>query len=306
LRPGTTLGLNRVRRRASSSFSQESRVTLFIVMTMSLSSDGGFDANFWSDSQTPHRSSTESTPRPRTVLLPLIEAKLRLPNAKKGIRRTKLLELLERSARNHAGTLMVGRAGSGKTTLAADFARRIPSVGWNSIDAGDSDWAVFSRYFQAMVLGREFDDQERDGSDVPQQRTPLEMFAELLTNLEARSREWPKLLVLDGVDHLFDSEWFNEFFDMMMASVPPDVHILVLSRTKPPNPLWRLRSKQVINVMDEKLLAFSLPETEKLFALHGRRGRRAAASAHQECYGRPGKLVRFLEADGRVAQNRER
>lgn len=255
---------------------------------MSLSTDGGFDTIYLSESQTSPRISVESTSRSRAAALPLIEGKLRSPETKKGIERTRLLEMLDRSVQNHTGTLLIGRAGAGKTTLAADFARRFPTVGWYSIDAGDSDWTVFSRYFQAMILGK-------GSGDRVFQRTPLEMFADLLTRLEAKSKEWPRLIVLDGVDHLFDSEWFKEFFDMMMASLPPDSHVLVLSRTRPPNPLWRLRSKQVINVIDEKVLAFSLPETEKLFALHGRRNRRAAAAAQKECYGRAGKLVRLLE-----------
>ena len=264
-------------------------------MSMALSSENGFDTCLWSEGQSPHRSTEDPATRSRTTL-PLIEAKLRLPKEEKGIVRAKLLELLERSFGSHAGTLLVGRAGSGKTKLAADFARRFPSVGWYSIDAGDSEWTVFSRYFQAMILGKEFKDRRGEDEGRTGRRTPLEMFAELLTALEARSRNWPALLVLDGVDHLFDSKWFKDFFDMLMASVPADVHLLVLSRTKPPNPLWRLRSKQVIKVIDERLLVFSLSETEKLFALHGRRSRRDAAIAHAECYGRPGKLVSFLES----------
>lgn len=263
-------------------------------MTMALSTDDGFDTYSWSESQTSHRSSAEIVSRPRAVSLPLIDAKLRLPEAKKGVPRTKLIELLERSARGHAGTLLVGRAGSGKTVVAAEFAQTIPDAAWYSIDAGDADWSIFSRYFREMVMGKEAESGNATGE--PQVRTPLEMFADLLTMLETRSREWPRLLVLDGVDHLFDTKWFTEFFAMLVASLPPYAHVLVLSRTKPPTPLWRLRSKQVINVVDEKVLAFSLSETEKLFALHGRRTRREAAAAHKEYYGRVGKLVRFLES----------
>lgn len=265
-------------------------------MTMALSSDNGFDTFYWPESQISHQPSAGPASLPRAAVLPLIDAKLQLPKANKGVTRTKLLGLLERSALGHAGTLLVGRAGSGKTMLAAAFARKASGAGWYSIDAGDGDWAVFSRYFRAMILGKEPD--EPDGTRPPEARTPPEIFADLSARLEARSREWPGLIVLDGVDHLFDSKWFAEFFSMMMASLPPHAHVLVLSRTSPPTPLWRLRSKQVVNVVDEKLLAFSLSETEKLFANHGRRSRREAAAAHRECYGRPGNLVQLLESSG--------
>lgn len=257
-------------------------------MTMSLSGDGGLDAYYLSESHTPPLPSGGAPARSRSVSLPLIEGKLRQPEISPAVERTRLLKMLERSINEHTGTLLIGRAGSGKTTLAADLARRMPTVAWYSIDAGDSDWDVFCRYFQAMLFGKER--YERASGRV-EDRTPPELFATLLARLD----EWPRLLVLDGMDHLFDSEWFKQFFDIMMASLPPQSHVLVLSRTRPPNPLWRLRSKQVINVIDEKLLAFSLTETEKLFALHGRRGRGSAAAAHKECYGRAGKLLRYLD-----------
>src|SRR5687767_6872718 len=143
-------GLNRPGPDQNSSFSQEYIFKMLFVMTMALSSENGFDTYSWSDSQTSPLSSAGSASRPRSTALPLIGAKLRLPKGRKGVTRTRLMELLDRSTRNHSGTLLVGRTGSGKTTLASDFARRFSSVGWYSIDAGDSDWTVFSRYFRAM------------------------------------------------------------------------------------------------------------------------------------------------------------
>lgn len=263
-------------------------------MTMALLSEDCFDTRCRPEPGIFHRTAAGGEQR-RTSELPLIAAKLRLPDAAEGVARIPLIELLERSVRIYSGTLLIGRAGSGKTALAAELARKVPKAVWYSIDAGDADWGVFSRYFQATVLGAV---QGVASSAGPAEHTPLEMFAGLLTRLDARSHQWPALMVLDGVDHLFDSKWFAEFFAMLMASLPPHAHVLVLSRTRPPTPLWRLRSKQVINVVDERLLAFSLAETEKLFALHGRKNRREAAAALKECYGRVGKLVRHLETRG--------
>ena len=46
----------------------------------------------------------------------------------------------------------------------------------------------------------------------------------------------------------------------------------MLSRSKPPTPIWRMRSKQVLNVIDEKLLAFSAAEANEFFTHRGVNG----------------------------------
>jgi ATP/maltotriose-dependent transcriptional regulator MalT len=63
----------------------------------------------------------------------------------------------------------------------------------------------------------------------------------------------------------------------------------MLSRSKPPTPIWRLRSKQVLNVIDEKLLAFSLAEAQEFFAFHGV-SQADVAAALAESFGHAGGL----------------
>jgi LuxR family transcriptional regulator, maltose regulon positive regulatory protein len=261
-------------------------------MTMALMRDNGLDAYYPQDTPaTPVFRSCSSAPTTRKV--PLIEAKLHAPDPAGSEVQDRLLKLLERSAQNHVGTLVVGRAGSGKTSLAASFAKRFPEASWYSVDAGDAEWPVFSRYYEAAVLGRGASPGKGRRSG-PAFGTPVELFAELTARLESNGTGWPKLLILDGIHHLFDSFWFPEFFTLLLGSLQPPSHVLLLSRSRPPNPLWRLRSKQFLNVIDEKLLAFSPAEAAELFARHGL-SKREAAAVHRETYGQPAKLIRNLE-----------
>jgi len=67
----------------------------------------------------------------------------------------------------------------------------------------------------------------------------------------------------------------------------------MLCRSKPPSPLWRLRSKQVLNVIEEDQLAFTTDETEALFRMLDSTADPSAAQ--EEAFGRVGKLVELAE-----------
>ena len=104
----------------------------------------------------------------------------------------------------------------------------------------------------------------------------------------------PVLIVLDDIHNVFDCDWFVEFFTTLLYSLPSDVHLLMLSRSNPPVPLWRLRSKQVLGVIDEKLLAFNLEETEK-FLKSGSISTEKALQAHRKSFGRISRLKMIAE-----------
>ena len=231
----------------------------------------------------------EAGPASESRPVPLITAKLQPPDTGKTLPRKWLTGLLSKSARNAAATIIVGRAGTGKTTVAADFVSAHPGAAWYTIDAVDGDWRTFQSYFRAAVFR---DGGKAEGEPVhavPACDSALDLFADVTAGLELRSMGWPPLLVLDGIHHLFDRVWFQDFFDHLIASTPIGSHTMMLSRSKPPTPIWRLRSKQVLNVIDEKLLAFSPAEAEEFFAFHGAPETDIEA-ALAESFGRAGSL----------------
>jgi len=230
----------------------------------------------------------------RPIEMPLIRAKLRTPSTSEVFDRNWLLELLDRSMKNSAATLLVGRTGSGKTALAANFASRVSDHSWYSIDASDADWNSFQRYFRAALT----DDRERTQAkkainEITFSSTPVELFADITAALELREKGWPSVIVLDNVHHLFDCSWFEEFFAFLIASLPHTSHVFLLSRSKPPTPVWRLRSKQILSVIDERSLAFSPTEAVELFAKNGL-SKDAAVKAQAQTFGRPADMIEFI------------
>src|SRR5258705_3994599 len=68
------------------------------------------------------------------------------------LRRPRLLALLDRSLGSRICTIISGRAGTGKTTLAADFAASCNRrVAWYKVDAPDGEFGVFMDYLAASI-----------------------------------------------------------------------------------------------------------------------------------------------------------
>jgi LuxR family maltose regulon positive regulatory protein len=235
----------------------------------------------------------------------LLAEKLSVPRFRGLIERPRLDDLLTRSIEQFPATLISGRAGTGKTALASAFARSHGRAAWYSVESSDIEWNVFTHYFAACVL-RAAKSKLQPADVLPANAEPsqssmatslISVFAEAETALLHE----PLLIVLDGIHHLFDAPWFGEFFGLLLSSLPENTSLLLLCRSKPPSPLWRLRSKQQLNVIDEKLLAFNLAETVELTAKLGLK-RSDAERAHAETFGRVSKLIEF--ADRRRAKSR--
>ena len=264
-------------------------------MTMGFIGEDGIDPGCCSITRSTSVFYSDSAKPVRQASIPVIESKIRRPTVEGLPVQKRLIATVKRSLANHPATMLVGRAGSGKTFLAANIAAGARGTAWYSLDAADADWTVFQRYFRAVALSKDKRPKKRDVKESAMMRMPFELVAEISAVFDTSRKNWPKLIVLDGVHHLYDSDWFKEFIDHLTKSLPPPSHLLMTSRSKPPNSLWRLRSKQVLNVIDEKVLEISLSESEDLFSRNGL-SRREGKVAHDESFGRAGKLMRILES----------
>jgi ATP/maltotriose-dependent transcriptional regulator MalT len=229
----------------------------------------------------------------------LFAEKLRVPEFKKNISRPRLNELLAKSSVQFGATLICGRAGTGKTALAADFASRYKRVAWYSVEAAESDWNIFSKYLAAGIFENKSSHKTlfREDSDSVQEKIS-KFLGRLFSQIEDEYNDESLLIVLDDVHHVFDAEWFNDFLHLLIHSLLPNVNLLLLSRGKPPAPLWRLRSKQVLNVVDEKLLALNVEETEQLYNNYGLNIEHAK-KAHRDSFGRISKLMLSINSGGK-------
>jgi ATP/maltotriose-dependent transcriptional regulator MalT len=224
----------------------------------------------------------------------IIDDKVCIPQTLSSIERPRLLRYLEKSLLQFSATVITGRAGTGKTTLTADFARQSGyDVAWYKVETADSSWKVFLSYI-AGSLNR-LDSKSLDLIEHINQSTEsdigqmTDIFASWLIEIGEKK---PLLLVLDDLHSVFDADWFTEFFNNLVKTPMPNVHLLATSRVGMSS--WRLRSKQFLGVMEEKLLAFTLEEAIQLFKKYGL-GAKAAREDHKSTFGNIAKLKQIAQ-----------
>ena len=227
----------------------------------------------------------------------ILNEKLEIPHCAGLVDRPRLIEKLDRSLSHFAATLVSGRAGTGKTSIAAAYARTRKRVAWFTVESSDIDWNVFASYLAASV--QRVAESKKAGGDSLQAVTnsspaAMAVFLYVIASvLETDEKDDRPLLVLDGIHHLFDADWFGGFFNILQPSLSETSDVLLLCRSRPPNPLWRLRSKQQLDVIDEKTLAFERDETILLFKKAGH-SPAEAVRIHAETFGRVSKLLPFI------------
>lgn len=261
-------------------------MTMSFFLQESIEPNGAFDLI---DQMAFH---AHATGEPNREEFYIVGEKLRLPDTKKLIERPRINALLNKSVAQFPATLVSGRAGTGKTALAASFAAGKQNVAWYTVESTDIGWGAFSRYFSASLPGIESEGTSDTREKYVSQTQIARFLIKHFTRIYAAPAVGPSLIVLDDIHHIFDAPWFGDFFNLLLFSLPPETHLLLLCRSKPPSPLWRLRSKQMLNVIDEKVIAFSLAETEIMFNSLGLSSLKAK-EAHRECFGRISKLLQF-------------
>lgn len=216
--------------------------------------------------------------------------KVTMPEDSPPVTRGRLLDLLEKSAASCTSTIISGRAGTGKTMLAADYARRCRrSVAWFKVDASDADLGDFSLYLTESVRrsrgdsGREALPRWQSGA------SPTEVADAFVYDL-AEGGGAPTLVVIEDLHLVYDADWLVPFFQRVLPLVPEEVHVLVTGRGLPPAPLWRMRSKQLLYVVEEDDLAFTPEEAAELFLSYGVTEARAIQAALRQTYGRAALL----------------
>jgi LuxR family maltose regulon positive regulatory protein len=219
--------------------------------------------------------------------------------------RVRLLEMLEKSLGSGICTIISGRAGTGKTTLAADFAdfcnRR---VAWYKVDAPDSEFGVFMDYL-ATSIGQQrpgFNEQAIRSAAAELESADIPLFSERFVFELIDDDSEPLLIVIEDLHLVCDTDWLVPFLDRFLQLAPPNVHILITSRTLPPAPLWRMRSKQTLEVIDEMALAFTREEAVELFETYGL-SRQLAYLAFDRTNGRAGALAKYADKLGELPRD---
>jgi ATP/maltotriose-dependent transcriptional regulator MalT len=267
-------------------------------MTMSFILQDHFQDRFDSiERYSPALDTTATTSKGERDGVHILNEKLEIPVCEGLVERPRLIKKLEKSLGHFTATLVSGRAGTGKTSIAAAYARTRKSAAWFTVESSDIDWNVFTSYLAASVqrvVGSK--KSIRDSLPAATSPSPTAMavfFLNMVSELETAEKDSRPLLVLDGIHHLFDADWFGGLFSILQPSLSRTADLLLLCRSKPPYPLWRLRSKQQLDVIDEKTLSFDRVETISLLKQVGR-SQTEAVRIHAETFGRISKLLPFM------------
>src|SRR6266446_5669666 len=148
----------------------------------------------------------------------------------------------------HPVTLVTANAGSGKTTLVADFLRthRRQFI-WYQLDHTDADPFVFLGYvthgIQQVVPGfgkALFSYLQAAAGELAQHP---ERAVDVLLNEVLERVEQQLILVLDDYHHLGTDTPVHVVLDRLLAYLPDVLHVIVISRDVPRLSLARLRTR---------------------------------------------------------------
>ncbi len=170
----------------------------------------------------------------------------------------------------HPVTLVTANAGSGKTTLVADFVRtHARQFVWYQLDHTDADPFVFLGYLTHGIKQSIPNFGEVMFSYLQQSADELarqpERAVDVLLNEVLERVEQQLIVVLDDYHHLGAKTAVHAVVDRLLAYLPDVLHVIIVSRDLPPLSLARLRSQASLTVIDRNELLFTDDETQELF-----------------------------------------
>jgi len=197
--------------------------------------------------------------------------KITLPALGKVVARKRLFRLLDRRG-TCAVTWISGMAGSGKTTLAASYVKdRDAACLWYQLDERDADPATFFCYLASAARRAP-----------PRKRKQLPLFTgEYVQGVATFARRYFEdlsvrlgphfLLVFDDYHTIPATAPFHAVFRAGLASLSPDLHAVVLSRTDSPPAFASMVAQNTLRIVGRRDLRMSIHESAQLLRNEFRR-----------------------------------
>jgi LuxR family maltose regulon positive regulatory protein len=211
------------------------------------------------------------------MLETLLQTKLFVPPLRPNlVHRPHLVERLNQGLQHgHKLTLVCAPAGFGKTTLVTDWLSQLAfhkqiivahnmtvdnyQSAWLSLDKSDNDPTRFLAYFVAALQTVEADIGETALSLLQSpQAVRIEPVLTTLIN-EIAQIQHPFVLVLDDY-HVVTSHSTHKALTFLLDHLPPNLHLIIITRTDPPLPLTRLRGRNQMAEIRIAELSFSSDE----------------------------------------------
>lgn len=191
---------------------------------------------------------------PAAVTDSLLRTKLFVPSVRsRQVDRPRLIEKLN-GGLDKALILVSAPAGYGKTTLVSSWLHEIGiSSAWLSLDEQDNEPRRFLQYLVAAIR-TVVPSVPGDTVQMLQGTSPASLQT-LLTALinEISTQSKPVLLVMDDL-HVIHAQPVLDALGFLLEHIPPELHLILLSRSDPPLPLARMRARnQVLDVRVEHM-----------------------------------------------------
>ena len=167
-------------------------------------------------------------------------------------------------------TMVAADAGSGKTTLIADFIRSQPRPSvWYQLDHTDADPVVFLTYVTLGIKKLKPDFGEAVLRYISEATEEIIRFPEravdLLINEILESIEQPLILVLDDYHHIGRETIVHKMVDRFLQYSSDLVHLIITTRDLPPLAITRRRSQSAALIITRDDLLFTDDEVRELF-----------------------------------------
>jgi LuxR family transcriptional regulator, maltose regulon positive regulatory protein len=203
---------------------------------------------------------------PERQVVPLLEAKLVIPPARRGtVWRARLHAPLLRSSETPL-TVVVAPAGWGKTTLLSQWAHdpaEKRGIAWVSLDEADDDPLRFWTYVLS-ALRREvpaLTDDPLGALSAPGTEPRDLALPRLLNELGAVGTE--HVLVLDDF-HLIRHPAVHQGVEFLLSYLPTALRVVIAGRSDPPLPLARIRARGQLTELRATDLGFTVDEAAAL------------------------------------------
>jgi len=200
-------------------------------------------------------------------------AKIRPPRTRIITSRPRLLDPLHGAARKGHVALIVAPGGTGKTTLLADWARHTAHpVAWYAVDRVDRDPHRLADGLCAAVAEVLPDAAGPARAALASGAQEAAAIGLLLGAIEGQSFA----LVIDDFHHLDDAPDCLALWDHLLRFRPPELALIVLSRTVPALGFTALAAFDQLTGLGAADLRFDADEARALLDVHGLDARHAA------------------------------
>ncbi len=205
----------------------------------------------------------------RGVATPVLAPKLFAPTRRPQlVPRSRLVEQLDTALdAGHRLCLVSAPAGFGKTTLLSDWLTHLDErqthtrVGWLSLDDGDNDLARLVTHLVAALhrIGLDVDTAVLESQPTASTSDALAALVNDVTRASERAPENQWIVVLDDY-HVVGAPDVHEAVGFLLDHLPDPLHLVMATRSDPPLPLARLRSRAQLTEVRAADLRFTPSE----------------------------------------------